>query len=130
MLIVAAPADSPSRDPWWSLEALSCWAGVTSQWELGLVIFGLAAQVTFILRWAIQWRASERLGQSHMPISFWWLSLIGATMLLVYFGLRGEPVGVLGQSLGWVIYGRNLYMIRKQDHRDISRPGSQETLGD
>ena len=129
-MIEALVGECAAPVPWWSLEALLRWARVTTRWELGLVIFGLAAQVTFILRWAIQWRASERLGQSHMPVSFWWLSLIGATMLLVYFGLRGEPVGVLGQSLGWVVYGRNLYMIRKAGHRGTSRPASHETQGD
>ncbi len=129
-MIEALVGECADLAPWWSLEALSRWAGVASRWELGLVIFGMSAQVTFVLRWAVQWRASERQGQSHMPISFWWLSLIGATMLLVYFGLRGEPVGVLGQSLGWVVYSRNLYMIRKADHRGTSPLGSHETQGD
>ena len=54
----------------------------------------------------------ERRGKSHIPEFFWWLSLSGATLLLVYFTLRGEPVGMLGQSVGWLVYSRNLYLFR------------------
>jgi len=44
-------------------------------------------------------------------VAFWWMSLIGASMLIVYFTWRIDVVGVLGQSTGWVIYVRNLWMI-------------------
>jgi lipid-A-disaccharide synthase-like uncharacterized protein len=49
-----------------------------------------------------------------MPEFFWWLSLFGATMLLVYFVGRKEPIGTLGQLTGWIVYGRNLYLIRSK----------------
>jgi lipid-A-disaccharide synthase-like uncharacterized protein len=46
-----------------------------------------------------------------VPASFWWMSLIGATMLLVYVLGRTDPVGVLGQAFGWFIYLRNIFLI-------------------
>jgi len=100
-------------------EAVLRWAKVESTWGLVLVIFGIFAQAMFFMRWLIQWIASERKGESHMPDLFWWLSLAGASLLLVYFILRGEPVGVLGQSVGWIVYGRNLYLIKKKRREAI-----------
>ena len=91
---------------------LMAWANVETTWELGVLGFGVVAQAIFFCRWIIQWIASERRGKSHIPEFFWWLSLSGATLLLVYFTLRGEPVGMLGQSVGWLVYSRNLYLIR------------------
>jgi len=64
-------------------------------------------------RMLVQWFASERSKRSVIPVSFWWMSLIGSTMLLVYFIWRRDAVGIIGQGLGWVVYVRNLFLIRK-----------------
>lgn len=87
-----------------------------------LVLFGLAGQAVFFGRWIVQWIASERKGESHMPELFWWCSLLGAMMLFVYFLLRREPVGLIGQSVGWTVYARNLYLIRFKKRRAIDEP--------
>ena len=99
------------------MERLMAWAKVTEAWELWLLGFGVIAQVTFFCRWIVQWIASERRRASHVPELFWWLSLAGATMLLVYFTMRGEPVGILGQLVGWLVYSRNLYFVRVKHKR-------------
>lgn len=107
------------------------WARIDSTWQLILVIFGLVAQVVFFGRWLVQWIASERRGESHMPEIFWWLSLIGATMLLVYFILRQEPVGVVGQAVGWTVYGRNLYLIKRKKSQHLAEgPGGDFEPGE
>jgi lipid-A-disaccharide synthase-like uncharacterized protein len=72
---------------------------------------GLAGQVVFAGRMIVQWLTSEREGRSVVPVAFWWMSLSGASMLLLYFIWRKDLVGVLGQSTGWLIYSRNLYLI-------------------
>ncbi len=82
-----------------------------SPWALVLFFFGLFGQAMFMGRFALQWIASERSGRSVVPLGFWWLSLAGATILLTYFALQREPIGVLGQVLGWPIYVRNIYMV-------------------
>ena len=114
-LLFAIPAGIGTGDAsaW---QRLADWANISSGWELGLIFFGLGAQVLFFCRWIVQWYASEKRGQSHIPVLFWWLSLAGATLLLAYFILRGEPVGVLGQSVGWIVYFRNLHLIRHRKH--------------
>ena len=75
------------------------------------VTLGLLGQVLFTGRMLVQWIVSERNRRSTVPPAFWWMSLVGATMLLVYFVWRKEPIGVLGQATGWFVYVRNLWLI-------------------
>ena len=76
-----------------------------------LFLFGLFGQAMFMGRFALQWIVSERHGRSVVPLGFWWLSLAGASILLTYFAVQREPIGILGQLLGWPIYLRNVYMV-------------------
>lgn len=91
----------------WMMDALH----VNSGTELAWVIFGLCAQLMFTARFLVQWIASERARSSVMPVAFWYFSLIGGMMLLAYALYRKDPVFVLGQTLGVVIYSRNLWLI-------------------
>ena len=105
-----------SNAPQWMQE----WFNVEATWEMWWLLVGLGAQAAFFTRWIIQWIASERRGESVVPTIFWWVSLAGATMLLIYFIGRREPVGVLGQMVGWAVYSRNLYLIRTKGRPAIS----------
>lgn len=78
------------------------------------VTLGFLGQVLFTGRMLVQWLISEKHRRSVVPPAFWWMSLIGSTMLLVYFGWRKEPIGVLGQATGWFIYVRNLWLIHRR----------------
>lgn len=82
-----------------------------------LIAFGFLGQLIFFGRWIIQWVASERRRQSHVPELFWWCSLVGSLMLLVYFLLDRNLVGAVGQAVGWTVYSRNLYLIKVR-HRE------------
>ena len=84
---------------------------ITSRASLLWVVFGLAAQGVFAGRMLVQWYASEKAKASIVPNAFWWMSLVGSSMCIIYFIWRKEPVGVLGQATGWLIYVRNLWMI-------------------
>lgn len=75
---------------------------------------GLLGQVLFTARMVVQWLVSEKSKRSVVPPVFWYLSLIGASMLLAYFIWRKDIVGILGQATGWAIYARNVLLIRKQ----------------
>ena len=72
---------------------------------------GLLGQLLFSGRMIVQWLASERRKQSVVPVAFWWMSLAGSSMLLVYFTWRVEVIGLLGQAAPWAIYVRNLWLI-------------------
>lgn len=86
---------------------------ITSPIGVAWVALGLLGQVLFTGRMIVQWLTSERSKQSVVPVSFWWMSLTGATMLIIYFIWRQDIVGILGQATGWLIYVRNLVLIYK-----------------
>ena len=117
-LAMATGAAEASSLPTWMRDAFD----VQSAWELWWIGFGLAAQAVFFGRWVIQWIASEREGASVVPVQFWWASLLGASMLLAYFIVRREPVGVIGQLTGWTIYTRNLMLISRSKRSAVETP--------
>ena len=75
------------------------------------VILGFVAQALFTMRFVVQWIASERARKSVMPVAFWFFSIGGGALLLVYALYRKDPVFIAGQALGLVVYVRNLYFI-------------------
>lgn len=89
------------------------WFHVNSRVELLWVLFGLAAQMMFTGRFLLQWLASEKQKKSVVPVAFWYFSLAGGLMLLAYAIHRRDPVIILGQAVGVVIYLRNLMLIYK-----------------
>ncbi len=106
---ILSPTLNPPAADWPFLSLF--YAQGRSTRAIALFLFGLLGQAMFMGRFALQWIASERRGRSIVPLGFWWLSLAGASILLAYFILQGEPIGILGQALGWPIYLRNVYMV-------------------
>jgi lipid-A-disaccharide synthase-like uncharacterized protein len=76
---------------------------------------GFLGQGLFFGRWLVQWIASERTAESRVPISFWYMSLIGGLITLTYAIYRMDPVFISGQALGAVVYVRNLVLIHRAD---------------
>ncbi len=79
-----------------------------------LSIIGFLGQGMFALRFAIQWIASERKKESVIPLSFWFVSIAGAFFSLVYFLLRRDPVGTLGNLFNAAVYLRNIQLMKKK----------------
>lgn len=77
------------------------------------IAVGLVGQILFTSRFLVQWIASERARRSLVPAAFWWLSLGGGATLLAYAVWRRDPVFILGQAVGLVVYLRNLVLIRR-----------------
>jgi len=91
-------------------------------WDL-LAVFGFCAQALFAGRFIIQWIASERRRVSHIPVGFWWLSLGGGVLMTIYGLFRRDPVIILGQAPGLIVYARNLMLIyRHADRRTTEDP--------
>jgi lipid-A-disaccharide synthase-like uncharacterized protein len=110
-------------------------AELSWQWALRevqnpLVLFGFAGQFVFFLRFAVQWFASERRGRSHIPIAFWYLSLVGGAMLFLYALLKPDLVFMLAQGLGLVIYIRNLMLIYRRHSRVQGRRQRRTLIAD
>ena len=78
------------------------------------VIIGLIGLAVFFMRFLVQWIVSERRGESMIPIAFWYFSIGGSMILLAYAIHSQDPVFILGQSVGSVIYIRNLILISRK----------------
>jgi lipid-A-disaccharide synthase-like uncharacterized protein len=83
----------------------------------GWLAVGFLGQAMFSGRFIVQWIASERKKASVIPVAFWWLSLAGGLALFVYAIHRGDPVFILGQVAGLVVYSRNLVLLRRTGNR-------------
>jgi lipid-A-disaccharide synthase-like uncharacterized protein len=78
------------------------------------LILGFTGQIIFGARFLVQWICSEIKKESHIPIVFWYLSISGGLILLIYAIHIKDPVFTLGQSMGLIVYTRNLILIYKK----------------
>jgi len=81
---------------------------------------GFAGQALFSARFLVQWVYSERRKRSVIPVAFWYFSLAGGATLFLYAVHIGDPVFIVGQSMGVLIYTRNLYFIHKERGRAVA----------
>jgi lipid-A-disaccharide synthase-like uncharacterized protein len=79
------------------------------------IVIGFAGQIAFFLRFFVQWISSERKGESHIPMVFWYFSLAGGALLLAYSIERKDPVFIAGQAFGFIVYIRNIVLIRRRE---------------
>ncbi len=78
------------------------------------VLFGFFAQFIFFLRFAVQWFHSEKAKRSIIPLSFWYLSIVGSILILIYSIQRQDIVFITAQILSLFIYVRNIILHKKQ----------------
>lgn len=88
-------------------QLLNFWARPDAIW----ILIGFAGQILFMMRFVVQWIASERVGKSVIPDLFWFFSIGGGAVLFVYALYRADPVFIVGQGLGLFIYFRNLHFV-------------------
>lgn len=89
-----------------------------------LLFFGSAGQIIFTLRFIYQWYYSYRRHQSILPMGFWIISLVGSGIIVSYAIFRLDPVLILGQSVGFITYSRNLMIGYRSRRRE--RPSNSE----
>lgn len=99
---------------------------MTEKIWLGIGFFG---QTVFFMRWVVQWFASERSSRSHVPVAFWYMSLIGGLITLAYALYRADPVFIAGQSVGSFVYLRNLMLIYRHPHQEPASPAAPDSNG-
>lgn len=86
---------------------VSFWGRPDAVW----ILIGFFGQLLFMMRFVVQWIATERAKKSVIPDLFWFFSIGGGAVLLAYALYRGDPVFIFGQALGLVIYFRNLHFV-------------------
>ena len=96
----------------------------TNQW----LIIGCVGQALFGARFIIQWIVSEKKGESTIPLAFWYCSIGGAIVLLTYAIYKEDPVFIVGQSLGSIVYVRNLILIDRKRKAVASLGADSEQL--
>lgn len=92
-------------------DSLHQWWSSMPPGELFWLAIGFCAQLMFSMRFIVQWIASEQARASIVPELFWYFSLSGGLMLFIYAIYRQDPVFMLGQGMGLIIYSRNIYFI-------------------
>lgn len=80
--------------------------------------FGLCGNACFFTRFLVQWLYSEMHRESRIPVVFWWQSIAGTLILLVYFLHRKDLVGILGYVVNIVPYTRNLFLVYRKRRRE------------
>jgi len=93
--------------------------------EIIWIGIGFLGQSLFFGRWVVQWITSEKKAESQVPLSFWYMSLIGGLITLAYAIYRKDPVFIAGQGVGSVVYIRNLMLINRV--KGPASPPSQQT---
>ena len=89
---------------------------------------GFFGQGLFFGRWVVQWIASEKKAASEVPVSFWYMSLIGALITFAYAIYRKDPVFIAGQGVGSIVYIRNLMLIRRANEaKSPAGPPAQQS---
>jgi lipid-A-disaccharide synthase-like uncharacterized protein len=95
--------------------------------DVAWLAIGLFGQALFMMRFVVQWIHSERHQKSVIPVSFWYLSLVGGMVVLAYGLHKAEPVIVLGQLPGTFVYARNLMLISREK-RDVLAEVTEEEV--
>ena len=81
---------------------------------LWLLLLGIISQLIFTLRFVYQWIVSEKTKTSQLPVGFWRMSVLGASLILTYGIFREDPVLLVGHGAGLIIYVRNIFIWKKQ----------------
>lgn len=84
------------------------------------LVIGFLGQAFFFMRFVVQWIASERARKSIIPNAFWFFSIGGGVVLLVYAIYREDPVFIVGQATGLFIYLRNIVFIRREKREALA----------
>ena len=88
---------------------------------------GWAGNLAFFSRFIVQWLVTEKRKQVVVPPSFWWLSLIGSSLLLAYGLHTRDSVFIFAYLLTWIPYIRNLVITYRTKHTQANCP-SCDTL--
>src|SRR5438552_8841099 len=91
-----------------------------------LMVLGFIGNALFSMRFLVQWVASERQGESVIPVSFCYWSIAGSLLMCLYFMFRRDPVGILAYLPNSMIYIRNLMLIRKRKFAFTAAAPSQK----
>ncbi len=100
-------------------------ADATTTKDYIFLSLGAIGQLIFMSRFLVQWVESEKKKESVIPMTFWYLSIIGSLFVLSYGFYKHEPIIVMGQ-FGFFVYMRNIVLIRKKLKREAACLGGED----
>jgi len=89
--------------------------------ETYILILGFSGQALFFMRCFVQWLYSEKHKRSMIPVAFWYFSIAGSSLLLIYALIRRDIVFIVGQATGFTIYTRNLVLIAREKRQQMAK---------
>jgi lipid-A-disaccharide synthase-like uncharacterized protein len=113
MLVDDRPGDDPATVGFRTDDQCKLIDSVLMLSDAQWLAVGLAGQALFSARFVLQWARSEKSGRSVVPVGFWYLSAGGGLVLTVYAIRLADPVFILGQGAGLLVYFRNLWLIHR-----------------
>src|SRR5256885_7523065 len=93
-------------------------------WSVWKVV-GWLGNLVFFSRFFVQWYATEKLRRVVVPTAFWWLSLTGSVLLLIYSLRQRDSVFIFAYAFTWIPYIRNLII----HHRHVEAHLDCESCG-
>jgi lipid-A-disaccharide synthase-like uncharacterized protein len=91
------------------------------------VLIGFFGQFIFFMRFIVQWLVSEKHERVVIPKSFWYLSILGTLIILVYAVHIHDIVFTVAQVASLFIYARNLMFEAKLARQEAARKSETET---
>jgi lipid-A-disaccharide synthase-like uncharacterized protein len=93
-------------------------------------VIGWIGNLLFFSRFLIQWLASERAGRVVVPLAFWYCSLSGSLLLLIYAIYKKDSVFIFAYLFSWIPYGRNLYFARRDRRPSARDDATNKSVGE
>ena len=84
---------------------------------------GWLGNAVFFSRFFVQWYATEKRRRVVVPTAFWWLSLTGSLLLLIYSIRQRDSVFICAYAFTWILYIRNLIIHRRNEDAHLTYPG-------
>lgn len=91
-------------------------------WSVWKVI-GWLGNAVFFSRFFVQWYATEKKKRVVVPTAFWWLSLAGSLLLLIYSLRQEDSVFIFAYLFTWIPYTRNLIIHYRHKNAHTACPG-------
>ncbi len=113
-VIVFITAFFTFQDAGWFRQPVTGWEREGPPIAFAWHLIGFSGMILFSLRFWIQWWCAELKEQSYLGPAFWWMSVAGGSLMSTYFYLIGDPVNLIGPSLGMIPYIRNLILLKRQ----------------
>lgn len=90
-------------------------------WSVWKVV-GWVGNAVFFSRFLVQWYATEKLKRVVVPVAFWWLSLSGSFLLLIYSLRQRDSVFIFAYAFTWIPYIRNLMIHSRHEEAHLDCP--------